>query len=205
MHTAAPQMRARPDSATSTPSGSSVSTCAVRSMRSCTCDEVAVSTPSAIAPNANTPSSRFQPSSCHPENTSTNPNVSQAARAPASSTTSPTAAAASNQPALPKRLAAACSANGERLATTTPSFRLQGPSTPLRRSTRAVSATGHIGCPLMACLIASIVQNSGLVPASACNSASTVHTPTITPSPPNVTRRLWSSATAAATSHRKGR
>ena len=88
---------------------------------------------------------------------------------------------------------------------TTPSLRLQGPSTPLSRSASATSASVHIGCPLIACFALSIAQNSGLVPVRACSSASRVHTATMMPRPEKVVRRLRESATAAATSHRNGR
>ena len=205
MHSAAPQMRVRPDSAMSTPSWSAANACAVRVTRSRTLGDVVVSTASATAPNASTASSRFQPSSCQPENTSTRAKVSQAARDPASSTTRPTAAAAQSQPTTPIRREARCSAKGDRLAMTSPSLRLHGPSTPLSRSASRVSATVHIGCPLIDCLMLSMPQNRGLVPVSACSRASTVHTATITPSPEKVIRRLRALPTAAATSHRNGR
>jgi hypothetical protein len=117
----------------------------------------------------------------------------------------PIAAAATSQPPLPRRRPAAYSANGDRLASTSPSLRLQGPRMPLRRSTAAVSSRLHMGRPLIACLAASIPANSGLVPVSACSSASAVQMPTMTANPPKVSRRPRSLATAEAASHRNGR
>src|SRR3546814_986244 len=56
MHSAAPQIRPRPDSASSRPASSAVSACEVRSTRSCTCGTVALSTSSRMPPKANMPS-----------------------------------------------------------------------------------------------------------------------------------------------------
>src|SRR5690606_13941635 len=116
-----------------------------------------------------------------------------------------TSSAAAIHPPLPRRRAAAYSTNGDRLASTTPSLRLHGPSTPPRRSAPASCSTLHIGRPLMSCLIESMPQNSGLVPDTTCTSASSVHTATITAIPPNVVRRPAGLATAEAASHRNGR
>ncbi len=73
MQVAAFQILPRPDSAVSTPPSSSASACVVRSMRSRTCGDATVSATSAIAPNANTANSFFQPNKRQPENTSTKP------------------------------------------------------------------------------------------------------------------------------------
>jgi hypothetical protein len=127
------------------------------------------------------------------------------ARDPANTITMPTSDAATIQPVVPKRRPPAYSANGDRLASTTPSLRLHGPRMPPRRSAAASCASLHIGLPLMTCLSASMPQNSGLVPKPTSTSASSVQMPTITASPPNVMRRPRSSATAPATSHRNGR
>src|SRR5690606_39119157 len=137
-----------------------------------TCGTVNVSTASATAPNANTPSSRFQPSSCQPENSSTRLKVSHEARDPASTSATPTSAAATRQPVRPKRTRQRCSTNGERLASTGPSLRLHGPSTPDRRPARSAASGGHIAPPLINCFRLSSPQNSGLVPVKPCSSTS---------------------------------
>src|SRR5690606_39590345 len=122
---------------------------AVRATRCCTCGENQASAASAIAPAANTPSSFFQPSRLQPLEASTRTKVIHDAREPANSTTTPTSSAATIQPALPRRRPAKYSANGDRLASTTPSLRLHGPSTPPRRSASASCSALHIGRPLM--------------------------------------------------------
>src|SRR3546814_1240662 len=63
---------------------------------------------------------------------------------------------------------------GDRLASTMPSLRLHGPRMPLSRSSRATSSGLHIVLFSISCLSASRPQNSGLVPDSACHSASRV-------------------------------
>ena len=117
----------------------------------------------------------------------------------------PTAAATSSQPGTRQRRAAATNANGDIVATTCPSLMLHGPRKPSSRSIAAVCAAVHIGWPLISCLSWSTDQNSGLEPASACTSASSVHAPTITARPPKVTRRVLSVAVAMPHSHRNGR
>ena len=71
MHSAAPQMRVRPDSATSTPLRSAVSAAEVRSKRSRTCGENANNPTANTAPSANTTASLRRPSARQPDKAST--------------------------------------------------------------------------------------------------------------------------------------
>ena len=71
MHTAADQIRVRPDSAVSTPLESAVSTWVVRSTRSRTCGTSSVAATRARAPNAPTISSFLGPSVRQPVHSST--------------------------------------------------------------------------------------------------------------------------------------
>jgi hypothetical protein len=92
MHIAADQMRPRPDSALSTPPASAASNCVVRCSRVSSCGTIKPSAASAIAPNANTASSRFQPSRRQPDHSRTSAYEIHAARAPANNTIDPTTA-----------------------------------------------------------------------------------------------------------------
>ena len=205
MHSAADQIRVRPESAWSTPCSVPLSTTALRCRRSPNVGDSSAATPKVNAPSRKMPARRFQPSRRQPVHSSTSPYVSQDAREPASMIAMPTATAASNQPTRPKLREAASSANGDRLASTMPSLRLHGPSTPLRRSAAATSSAVHMPRPLIACLPWSISQNSGLVPITASANASSVQMPTMIASPLKVRRLPSSLATADATTQRNGR
>ena len=68
-----------------------------------------------------------------------------------------------------------------------------------------ISAALQKPSPLTACLSASRLQNSGLLPTSACNSASTVQAAAIAAMPAKTTRRPRAGCRAMPTPHRNGR